>query len=245
MIVLVLFFMKIGFKNVDFQWAGFQNPGVLPEHRKMVASAQKVGDRDDAIDVLGLNLLPCSFFRAYLSGQDALTYGGGRIQSIAKPRGLQESRADYVGFRDAVFECLPKHRARDVGQLNTVSERMNIEKIGVGDGTDRHGGSNGTAVQDCCYRTSWTAPGEKRVGGCHSREAVAFSTRIESVGKRRRVDAYETLLIGANGFKRSFNEFMHRFVSTKTWYEFFEVALKLHDATRIVKRNREPSEIAR
>ena len=107
MIVLVLFFMKIGFKNVDFQWAGFQNLGVLPEHRKMVAPAEKVGDRDDAIEVLGLNRLPCSFFRAYLSGQDALPDGGSRIQSIAKPRGLQDSRADHIGFRDAVFESLP------------------------------------------------------------------------------------------------------------------------------------------
>lgn len=146
MIVLVLFFMKIGFKNVDFQWAGFQNPGVLPEHRKMVASAEKVGDRDDAIDVLGLNRIPGSFFRAYLSGHDTLTHGGCRIQSISKPRGLQDSRADHVGFRDAVFECLPKRRARDVGQLNTVPERVNVEKIGVGDRTDRHGGPYGAAV---------------------------------------------------------------------------------------------------
>lgn len=111
MIVPVLFILKIGVKNVDFQWAGFQNPGVLPEHRKMVTSAQKVGDRDNAIDVLGLNRLPGFCFREYFSGHDALPDGGSRIQSIAKPRGLQESRADHVGFRDAVFECLPKHRA--------------------------------------------------------------------------------------------------------------------------------------
>ena len=154
MIVPVLFFMKIGFKNVDFQWAGFQNPGVLPEHRKMVAPAEKIGDRDDAIDVLGQNRLPGSLLRAYLSGHDALSHGGNRIQSIAKPRGLQDSRADHVGFRDAVFESLPKHRARDVGQLNMVPERVNVEKIGVGDGTDRHSGPYGTAVQNCRYRTS-------------------------------------------------------------------------------------------
>ena len=146
MIVLVLFFMKIGFKDIDFQWPGFQNLGVLPEHRKMVAPAEKVGDRDDAIDVLGQNRLPGSFFRAYLSGHDALSHGGNRIQSIAEPRGLQEPRADYVGFRDAVFESFPKHRARDVGQLNTVPERVNVEKIGVGDRTDRHGGPHGAAV---------------------------------------------------------------------------------------------------
>ena len=154
MIVLVLFFVKIGFKNVDFQWAGFQNLGVLPEHRKMVAPAEKIGDRDDAIDVLGKNRLPGSFFREYFSGLNALTYGGSSIQSIAKPRGLQESRADHVGLRDAVLECLPKHRARDVGQLNTVPERVNVEKIGVGDGTDGHGGPNSTAVQNCRNRTS-------------------------------------------------------------------------------------------
>ena len=40
MIVPVLFFMKIGFKNVDFERAGFQNFGVLPEHREMVAPAE-------------------------------------------------------------------------------------------------------------------------------------------------------------------------------------------------------------
>ena len=154
MTVPALFFMKIGFKNVDFQWAGFQNLGVLPEHRKMVASAQKVGDRDNAIDVLGLNRIPGSFFRAYLSGHDTLTHGGCRIQSISKPRGLQESWADHVGLRDAVFESLPKHRARDVSQLNMVPERVNVEKIGVGDGTDRHSGPYGTAVQNCRYRTS-------------------------------------------------------------------------------------------
>ena len=110
MIVPVLFFMKIGIKNVDFRWAGFQYLGVLPEHRKMVAPAEKVGDRDDAIDVLGKNRLPGSFFREYFSGHDALPDGGNRIQSIAKPRGLQESRADHVGLRDAVFESLPKNR---------------------------------------------------------------------------------------------------------------------------------------
>ena len=146
MIVLVLFFMKISFKNVDFQWAGFQNPGVLPEHRKMVASAQKVGDRDYAINVLGQNRLPGSFFRVYFSGHDALPHGCSRIESITEPRSLQESRADYVRLRDAVFESLPKHRARDVGQLNTVPERVNVEKIGVGDRTDRHGGPYGAAV---------------------------------------------------------------------------------------------------
>ena len=154
MIVPVLFFMKIGFKNIDFQWAGFLNLGVFPEHRKMVASAQKVGDRDDAIDVLGQNRLPGSIFRAYFSGHDALSYRGSRIQSIVEPRGLQDSRADHVGFRDAVFESLPKHRARDVSQLNMVPERVNVEKIGVGDGTDRHSGPYGTAVQNCRYRTS-------------------------------------------------------------------------------------------
>ena len=154
MIVPVLFFMKIRFKNVDFQWAGFQNLGVFPEHRKMVASAEKIGDRDDAIDVLGLNRLPGFCFREYFSGHDALTHGGCRIQSIAKPRGLQESRADHVGFRDAVFESLPKHRARDVGQLNTVPERVNVEKIGVGDRTDGHGGPYGAAVQNRRIRTS-------------------------------------------------------------------------------------------
>ena len=53
-----------------------------------------------------------------------------------------------------MFESLPKHRARDVGQLNTVPERMNVEKIGVGDGTDGHGGPYGTAVQNRRYRTS-------------------------------------------------------------------------------------------
>ena len=75
MIVPVLLFMKIGFENVDFQWPGFQNLGVLSEHRKMVSPAEKIGDRDDAIDVLGKNRLPGSFFREYFSGFNALTYG--------------------------------------------------------------------------------------------------------------------------------------------------------------------------
>lgn len=78
-------------------WPGFQNLGVLPEHRKMVAPAEKVGDRDDAIDVLGQNRLPGSFFRVYFSGHDALPHGCSRIESITEPRSLQESRADHVG----------------------------------------------------------------------------------------------------------------------------------------------------
>lgn len=42
---------------------------------KNVAPAEKVGDRDDAIDVLGQNRLPGSFFRVYFSGHDALPHG--------------------------------------------------------------------------------------------------------------------------------------------------------------------------
>lgn len=135
MIVPVLFFMKIGFKNVDFERAGFQYLGVLSEHREMVAPAEKVGDRNDAIDILRHNRRPDSFFRAYFSGHDAFAHGGRRIQSVAKSRSLQESRANYVGFRETVFKRLPEYYARDVGHLNTVTEGVNIEQIGVGDGT--------------------------------------------------------------------------------------------------------------
>lgn len=97
-IVLVLFFTKIGFKNVDFERAGFQYLGVLSEHREMVAPTEKVGDRNYAIDILRHNRRPDSFFRAYFSGHDAFAHGGRRIDSIAKPRCLQEFWADHVGL---------------------------------------------------------------------------------------------------------------------------------------------------